>query len=213
MKSLLQYLMVAFSMAACTPGTDIIGSWKSADEKASELKIDKLLVAALTGKTNARQTVENDLAGALMKNGFTAVKSIDIMPPTFTEAKVPDKEQLLSKIKGTGVDAILTVALIDEETESRYVPGNNAYAPMPRFGYYGTFWRYYNTWYPTLYSPGYYEEDKVYFIETNLYDAVTEELIWSAQSETYNSASLNGFSEDFASVVISKMKKDGVLKK
>src|SRR5690606_23752299 len=106
---------------------------------------------------------------------------------------------------------ILTVALIDKETETRYVPGNAGYAPMPRFGYYGTFWGYYNTWYPTLYSPGYYEGEKVYFIETNLYDADTEELLWSAQSETYNPRNLPDFASTFADVVVSRMERDDLL--
>ena len=82
---------------------------------------------------------------------------------------------------------------------------------MPRFGYYGTFWGYYNTWHPTLYSPGYYQEDKVYFIETNLYDAETEQLLWSAQSETYNPSSLTIFAKTFADVVVSRMQQEDLL--
>lgn len=169
------------------------------------------MVTALTGKTTARQTVENDLALELQKNGYRTLKSIDVIPPTFTEGKEPNKEALLDKINGTDVDAILTVALVDKDTETRYVPGNYAYAPATRFGYYGRFWGYYTNWYPMLFDPGYYTEDKVYFLETNLYDADTEELLWSAQSETYNPSGLSDFSKDFSSTIFAKMKKDGVL--
>lgn len=197
-------------LLACSPATEITGSWKS-DNSYPE-KINKILVTALTGKVNVRQTVESDLVKELQKNGYIAIKSIDVIPPTFSEEKTPDKEALLSKIKGTGVDVILTVALIDKETENRYVPGNVGYTPVTRFGYYGRFWGYYNTWYPTLYSPGYYTEEKTYFIETNLYDAGNEQLLWSAQSETYNPGGLSGFSKDFSAVVLDKLKKDGVLK-
>ena len=150
------------------------------------------------------------MAASLSKAGYRTVKSFDILPP-FTGGATPTKEELFSKITESGADAILTVALIDKETETRYVPGNAAYAPMPRFGYYGSFWGYYNTWFPTLYSPGYYEEEKTYFIETNLYDASTEQLLWSGQSETYNPSSLEMFSREFSKVVVSKMADDGIL--
>ena len=62
-----------------------------------------------------------------------------------------------------------------------------------------------------MYSPGYYEDDKVYYIETNLYDADTEELLWSAQSETYNPTSLPDFASDFAEVVVARMEKENLL--
>jgi hypothetical protein len=211
MKTMILYLFVSVGLLACSSTTEITGSWQS--DNASAKKINSILVTALTSKTNARQTVENDLASQLQKNGYKAIKSMDVIPPTFTEAKEPDKEALLDKIKGTDVDVILTVALIDQETETRYVPGNYGYSPITRFGYYGRFWGYYNNWYPMLYSPDYYTEEKVYFLETNLYDANTEELLWSAQSQTYNPSGLSDFSRDFASVVLNKMEKDGVLNK
>ncbi len=175
--------------------------------------MNTVLVTALTGRNNARQTVETDLANALQKDGIKSVRSLDILPPSFTSSKEPDKEALLKEIKGSNVDVILTIALIDQTTESHYVPGSYGYAPMTRFGYYGRFWGYYTNWYPTLYSPGYYTEEKVYFLETNLYDAHTEELIWSAQSETYNPSSLDSFSKEFSATVLSEMKKDGLIKK
>lgn len=210
-KSICFYGAVIILVAACSPGTEITGSWKN--PKAGEGNIRSILVTSLTAKTNARETVEADLARALQSKGYQAVKSIEVMPPSFTDGKEPDREALLDKIKGSGVDAILTVALINKETENRYVPGSYTYEPIPRFGYYGRFWGYYNTWYPTLYSQGYYTEDKVYFIETNLYDAKTEDLLWSAQSETYNPGNLASFSKEFSSIVLAKMERDGVIRK
>jgi hypothetical protein len=210
MKKIIWCFVIGVCLYGCAPSTEIIGSWKNT--QANPENLNSILVTALTSNTQARQTVENDLTRALQLNGYQAIKSMEVLPPTFTAGKEPDKEVLLDKIDGTGVDAILTVALLNKETENRYVPGNYGYEPIPRFGYYGRFWGYYNTWYPTLYSPGYYTEDEIYFLETNLYNAETEELLWSAQSETYNPGNLSGFSKDFASVVITKMEEDGVIK-
>lgn len=40
------------------------------------------------------------------------------------------------------------------------------------------------------------------------YDAETEKLIWSAQSESYDPSSLNTFAEGFAEVVIEQLNED-----
>jgi hypothetical protein len=209
--NIISIFCLAACLNSCAPATEVTGSWKNPEISAKQ--VNSILVTALTSRTNARQTVENDLAKALQKKGFKVVKSLDVLPPSFTGGKEPDKEALLNKIKGMDVDIILTVALLDKETESRYVPGNYGYQPITRFGYYGRFRGYYSTWYPTLYSPGYYAEDKTYFLETNLYDADTEELLWSAQSETYNPTGLADFSKEFSVVVLEKMEKDGVIGK
>ena len=153
MKKNIIIILAAICFAACSPQTQITGAWKNSEAQAVAADIHTILVTALTPRVNARQSVENDLARALEKKGYRTIKSMDVLPPTFTKGDKPDRDELLSRIGGTGADAILTVALIDEDTETRHVPGNAGYAPMPRFGYYGTFWGYYNTWYPTLYSP------------------------------------------------------------
>ena len=209
MKHMTFLILLAVAVVSCSPTTEITGSWRSNNTALNADNINTILVTALTGRTTARQQVENDLAAALEKQGFRTMKSIDVLPPTFTDGETPDREQLLARINGSGADAIMTVALIDEDTESRYVPGSAGYAPMPRFGYYGTFWGYYNTWYPMLHSPGYYEEDKVYFIETNLYDTRTEELLWSAQSESYNPSSLTNFANAFSEAIVKRLERDG----
>jgi hypothetical protein len=210
MKKLLVPVIVMFIISSCGSSTEITGSWKA--DNVDTKKITNVLVTALTDRATARETVESDLVAALRKSGYQSARSMEVLPPTFTASKNIDKSQLLDKIKGTGVDAILTVALLDKETETRYVPGTNGYAPVPRFGYYGMFSGYYYNWYPTLYSPGYYAEDKIYFIETNLYDAKKETLLWSAQSETYNPSDLKNFSREFANIVITRMKRDGILR-
>ena len=210
MKNLILLIIAALYVAGCGPTTQITASWKNPDEQLTG-SVNTIFVTALTGRPAIRQNIENDIAAVLEKKGYNTVKSMDVLPPTFSAEQTPNRDTLLTHISATRADVILTVALIDEKTETRYVPGAYGYAPIPRFDYYGTFWRYYTNWYPTLNSPGYYEENKVYFLETNLYDAKTEELLWSAQSESYNPVSLPEFSDEFAKVVISKLEDDRIL--
>lgn len=208
MKNIALLLLITI-FYSCAPGTQITGSWESPD--AGSKKYNAVVVTALTDNTGARETAEQNVASVLTQHGVKASKSIDILPPNFTKGKQVDKELLMDKIVSNGSTAILTIALIDQETEEHYIPGTYEYQPITRFGFYGRFSGYYTQWYPTLYSPGYYQQDKVYFIETNVYDARTENLIWSAQSETNNPSSLSGFAKDFAEVVVGKLMKDGII--
>jgi hypothetical protein len=198
MKTILSGFVLCLLLISCTPHARIIRSWKSSTRTKS---YNHLMIVALTHDGRAKSIVENDLEAAVARQKVSASKSLDIFAPNFS----PDllKDEMLRKIRLTGADAILTVSLINRETQAHYVPGSPGFVPG--------FWGYYNFWYPTMYSPGYYVQDRIYYIETNLYDAVSDELIWTAQSETYNPSSLTGFSSSLASLLTKKLIKDNII--
>lgn len=211
MKKLMTFLVLitlAAFLHSCGSSTDITGSWKN--PKISDVKYDNILVASMTNNIRAKSSIESKLAEELRDEGVTVSLSSEVFPPNFTESN-NDRQAMLDKIRDNGADAILTITLIDTETETRYVPGTYGYEPMSRFGYYGRFWGYYSHWYPIVYSPGYYTTTKTYFMEANLYDVNTEELLWSAQSETYDPANLESFAEGFAEKIVNEMENDGLL--
>lgn len=203
-------ILIALMVSSCGSNTRITGAWKNPKKPKAYAAI---LVAALTENVNAKQTVENDLASVLSRENVKALKSIDVFPVTFSGDITTNKDAMLDKIRTTDAEAILTISLINTETENRYVPGTYGYEPVTRFNYYGLFSGYYTYWYPRVYTPGYYTEEKTYFIETNLYDAKTEELMWSAQSETYNLGTLQAFSMEYSRLVVNKLQEDGIVLK
>jgi hypothetical protein len=121
-----------------------------------------------------------------------------------------DKEIVLRVVRNTNCDGILTIALVNQETETSYVPGT-AYAGGG-MGYYGTFSSYYAYGYSSFYSPGYYTTDKTYYIETNLFDVASEKLVWSGRSKTYNPSSLDDFLQGYEKAIAQQMRKDGLVK-
>lgn len=205
----LPLLLLLAGIAACSSSTRILGSWKSPEIEAQHYR--RVVVAALTDNVLARQEVENDLAAQLQMRGIQATRSMDLFPPSAAAKTQPDVNLLIERIKENGHDAILTAALVDEQTETRYVPGSMGYRPMTRFMWYGSFRGYYTFWYPTLYDPGYYTEDKVYYLETNLYDVNTDRLVWSAQSRSHSPSSLRKAASKFAELTVQKMTEDNVL--
>ena len=201
-------LFLALSLSNCGSSTSITSAYK--EPTANNLNFKKVFVVAMSDRVSARQSVESSIAQLLTSRGVSAIKSLDILPPGFrTEDNHKDKDLLLQKIREKGCDGIITIALIDQQHESRYVPGTNYY-PMA-YPYYGAFGAYYSYGYSNFYSPGYYTDDKIYFLEANLYDANTEKLIWSAQSKTYNPDSLESFLMGYSKALSEQMDKDGIM--
>ncbi|TDK42508.1 hypothetical protein [Algoriphagus formosus] len=206
-RSLLPIILIALLISACGTSVRILGSWTNPSKPSTGYQ--SVFVTALTQNVLARQAVESDLEQLLNSKGVEAVSSFEVIPPGF-KAGEERKEEVLNKIRELGSETILTVTLLDQTNETRYVPGTTMYTPM-RYGYYGRFWPYYNTYSPYMYEPGYYTTDKNYYLEANLYDANSEELIWSTQSETTNPTSLEDFSTAFANSIVKQLIKDGII--
>jgi hypothetical protein len=66
---------------------------------------------------------------------------------------------------------------------------------------------------PTVYTPDYYTTEKNYFMQSNLYDAISEEIMWSVQSEIFNPSSLKKFSQDYMASLVTQLEKEKVMKK
>lgn len=210
MKNIRHYLLLSMLIVVgCGTSTSITGAYK--DAAAPNTKYSKVFVVAISDRAAARQTVEKSVAQLITSRGAAAVKSSDALPPDFRSGDATkDKNLLLSKIKETNCDGILTVALINQEHETRYVPGTANYYPMG-VGYYGGFGAYYAYGYNNFYTPGYYTDDKIYYLEANLYDTATEKLVWSAQSKTYNPTSLDDFLAGYTKALSDQMNKDGIM--
>lgn len=207
---LLPILLMSAMVWSCSPSTRITGSWVDPSSKGKMLNGKTIFVASLTSNMKVRTNLENNLEKQPAFGNVKVVKSIDFFNPDFYK-KIPTEQQLISQIKQSGADLILTVSLINKESETRYVPGSTGYAPYPYYRWYGGFYSYYNYWRPMFYEPGYYVTDKIYFMETNLYDIATNKLVWSAQSETVNPGSIDNFVTTYPRVLADQLVKDGLL--
>jgi hypothetical protein len=188
-----------FLITGCSTSTQITGVWKSKEIKSNYKNI---CVAATTENLTARQIIEDEMHAQLQQKGIRSSRLSDILPQKFS-GNVDEKELILEKVRKNGNDAILAFTLVKKAEETRYVPGTTQYAPY--WDYYGTFGGYYGYYGPRVYSPGYYTKDEVYYIETNLYDAKTEKLVWSVQSRTYNPDGIQQFSVEFTKAITKQL--------
>jgi hypothetical protein len=210
MKKISYYLLGAAAMflITCASSTQITGVWRSPENTSKIYK--NICVAAITGQTTNKQIVEQEMFEQLQAKGVHATKISTILPYKFTGGQ-DEKDLILEKVRANKNDGILTFTLVKQKEETRYVPGTAVYAPPMRYGYYGTFGGYYGYYGNTMYDPGYYTQDDIYFIETNLYDVETEKLVWSVQSKTYNPSGIQQFAQDFTSAITAQLIKSNVI--
>ena len=95
---------------------------------------------------------------------------------------------------------MLTIVLLDKTRERYYTPGQSYYTP---YGiYYNRFWGYSRTIYGRIYSPGYYTTDTKYFWESNLYDLESGELLYSAQSQSFDPPSSSILGKEYGRLIV-----------
>jgi hypothetical protein len=204
---------------ACGPTQKITTSWVNPDRPAK--KYSTVFVAALIENNPVKYALEADLGAAAKARGFNVVKGYEIFPPNFNKENMRDRDLALKLIRDKGCDVILSIAVIDQKSETYYQPGAvsvgvgygyhpyGGYGPYGSYGAYGTgFYGYYNYWQPTLYSPGYWQTDKTYFIEANAYDAETQQIIWSVQSKADNPSGIEKSSKEYTEMLFAQFDKE-----
>lgn len=197
-------LLMALIFTSCSPTMKITGNWMNKDYMGKG-KYQKVFLMTISSNPGAVQSVENALAKAAIAEGITPIKSYEVFGPNYPKQNTT-QEEIIAKIKATGCDAVFTSSLVDVKSETRYVPGTTSYAPS--YGYYG-YGGYYgmSSYY---YEPGYYTEDRTYYIESNLYDAETQEIVWSVQSEAYNPSNLDNVARGYAALLFDSLRKQGI---
>jgi len=202
--------MLAISLTSCSPGIRNIATWANKEKIAAIKPVQHtVFFAVLTQNIEAKFTLENDLARAAEARGIHAIKSLDVYGSILTKENMPSKEAILQKIRDLGCDGIFTSALIDQASETRYIPSSTTvYAPYPVYGYFGSYYGYSSMYY----TPGYYSTSKSYFLQSNLYDAKTEELLISMQSKAVDPSGIEKASKEYTAALLDELKKQGFLK-
>jgi len=165
-------MLIAMFIPACTT-TTLNSAWKDPSYQGQPRKI---MVIGVAKKPLNKRILEDEFVRQLKARGTNAVASYTVMP----DEKQGDHAFIAAKMKEQGSDAVLISRLASKKTVYTYVPGNVTYPPS----YYGNWRDYYGYGYQAVYTPGYTAEDEYALMETNLYDAGNDKLIWSASSET-----------------------------
>lgn len=203
---ILPILLLLLVLSACT-SSKITNTWLS--QKAPIQQYKKILVVGINGTDTwgSKEKMERELVDRLREKGQNAISASDTYgPKAFRNLS---EDTVIKRLEGTGVDAVLTIVLLNKTKEKYYVPARVYYSPY--IMYHHHFWGYYNTMTARIYSPGYYTYDKKYFWESNLYDMNTKELIYSVQTESFNPNSSEQLAHEYSDLIINNMSKNKVI--
>lgn len=209
MKKLFQLLVIpgVILLASCSSGR-ITSTWVAKD--LAPKKYNKVLVLCVTvdrKDRSVRQLMEQHLTGDLKDIGYNAISSFDEYGPKGLFNL--DEKQVAEKVNASGFDAVITIVLLDKQKEKYYVPGRVQFTPYA--AYYNHFGGYYSTVTGRVYSPGYYTEETKYFWECNVYETGSKNMIYSAQTESFNPASTESLAHNFGLLIVNNMIKHKVL--
>lgn len=163
------------ALASCAPATKLTSSWT--DPTQTGHHYHTVAVLGVTPRTTIRRQYETAFAMDLAKHGVTAVTAFSVL----------GEGQVDSTAAGTliqnGVDGVIVTRLVDQETYNTYYPPTYSTAYVPS-AYYGGWYGYYSMGYTYETSPGYTVENKVFRLESNLYNLSSGKLAWSGLTET-----------------------------
>lgn len=204
MKTKLLLLLIVGLNFGCS-STRIIAVWK--DQETKPEKFSKIAVIAISSSNIYRLSFENKMVEELNFETKRAYSSLQMVPP-MPKPTEDNREVIGNYFANADYDAILTISLLDDKEDTRYVPGESYVIPRT---FVNPFGRYYYTIYQRVNTPGYYENSRKILIEANLYSVNDGRLLWSAQTKTVDPSSLELISGEYAKTLVQQLRKDGYL--
>ena len=187
--------------------TKLVTSWKN-PEYVPFHRPYRVLTLGLSDKTSVRADFEDALATQVATAGVEGIPAHTLL--LRPEGTRFDLQYLRTQVRDNKIDAIAVSRLIKIDNNTTYVPGTPYIAPFP---YYKTFYGYYGSIYPVVYSPGYLKEEKKVRIETNLYTISSGEgeLVWTCATDTFNPSIVHKAISRLTKLIVTQMRNDGAL--
>lgn len=200
-------LMLSLLLSACS-STSLTGSWVDPEARTP---VTSVLVIGL-GKTEVhRRIFEDSFRDAMGRYGVRAITSYRFLPQT----EKMTREQIEAAAANSGAKAILIARTVAKRTEQVVTPARTYVRPTTPYyphSYYRRGWYdYYSRSYEIYHEPARVSEFQVVTVESTLYDAQSDKLLWSAESETIVDQRTERLIRDFVDVVTKDLHEKGLL--
>ena len=186
-------VIIAISLSACA-STKLTAVWK--DDTYTET-LQKIMVVVVLDNPVNRKIVESALVQELKQNGVEAIASNMALG-----SKELSEKNVTEAAKENQVDGLMAVRLTGVDEEQVYHPPTYS-VPYPYYHSWGT---YYPHMHDHVGMPGYTATYRYYNVETNVYAARSEKLIWSAASETVDPTDINKNAQEFSQKIVRSLK-------
>ncbi len=189
---------------SCGTPTSLVQRWS--DPTFTGTPGESMVVIALAKSQRNQMTWEGAFSNILRAVKVKPIAGSTILP----DQAAADEATLKLAVKNSGADLVAVTRLVSVDKEQTYVPGSSYYTPSPMA--YGGYYGYYYSSYAMVSTPGYYQTDKIYSVETNVYDVKTEKLIWSGVTETLNPETGQDAANSIAQTIVDDMLASKVIK-
>jgi hypothetical protein len=187
----------ALVATGCAPSA-LVNEWKNVGYAGRPF--ERVLVLTASSDPEIRRVYEDAFVQELAAMGVTATAAHAVIQ---ADGEVPS-ERILQAIGEVRADAVLVTRMIGKERRA------SSYAPLPlQPGTKAQFYAVYQAGMTTQTSPpdGY----QVYSLETSLWNATDEALVWFSTSQTFQPASAPGAAKDLADVVVKALRQQQLL--
>jgi hypothetical protein len=206
------FIIAAATLAACSKTkTSIPQSYRNPGYEQTVFK--KLFVIGVAENQENRQAFEDAFAKAIADEGGAAQSSWSLLP----QSEQLTEEEIRAAVAAGNFDGVLITRLLSVDKDQEYTPASTYNNPRTRYysgggGMYGYgFYGFYGTTYAKVHEPGYFETSTTIRLETNLYSAANDGLVWTGQSDTVDPKSIPDARESMTTAVAKKLKEEKLI--
>jgi hypothetical protein len=195
--------LVVLLVGCSATRTNFTSTWTPSN--AQPVSAHGMQVAAVFINPNQqlRRTGEDVLANELTRFGAIGVASYNIM-----SADPKNRDLARRKLKEAGVDAVISMRVVNHAQVVSYSPGYWTGSP-----WHSSLWGYWGYGWGSVYQPGYLETETLVGVETLLYSLDQDKLLWAGVSESFNPKDLQSAVQKIAKKAVKKMYEENVLVK
>ncbi len=200
-------LLLAALLGACATSR-ITNVWY--DRENPHPPVRKVLVLGVAERERDQRLFEDALVRALKRQGVAAESAQRILPPS----RAPTRKMIVDAVRWHVFDAVLITRVVAVDEQAYYYPPSSAYtySPPPMYrdmwGYYPRVSDRHST------TSGYSVKVETVRLESNLYAAASNRLIWSAASDLYDprAADLRKVLDELASRFLKSLERSGLVR-
>jgi hypothetical protein len=181
-------ILMFFLMTSCA-STKVTGEWKDPNLTSKQFK--NILVMGIAKQPKNRRLYEDEFVRQLQAKGVMAISSHTII----SHENMWDRATIVQTIANKGFDGVIITRVVDFKARQQYYDVNMH--------------DYYNRSYH--YRVRSTTDQQKFSFESNLYDAITEQLVFSVSSNTYAQENINKRLDSYITTVLNKLVQNNLL--
>lgn len=197
--------IIAFLFLGCF-ASNKISYWKTPIIYSKQHS--KILVAGIIQDTLLRRQMEEHLTGVLRDLGYNAVSALDEFG--FNGLHKLSQEQTYVKLCNSGIDAVMTIVLVDEAKEKQYQ--TSRFKTDVSTYYFNRIWNYFKIQTNQLYLTNSNENLHVFW-ESVFFDLSTLEPLYAIKTKPFASGSAESLAQEYGKIIVKSMVENKILHK